>query len=703
MVVMLLSVLVGGVWGFDVFDRMSRGGYEVPGSEAAKATGIAMRVVEAQRGDLLVVYDAMGGRTVDDPVIAGSISRTLDDLPTNLVIRVTSYWQTRDPQFASPDRLSGIAAVTLAGANERDKIKAYREVRDSLHAPGVRTSVAGNIALQDGIEQRVLSDLALAEAVSIPIVLILLVAIFGGVVAASLPVLVGSLAVFGSLGLLNAISLFADVNVFAINIASLFGLGLAIDYGLFIVGRFREELALGRDTGEAVRRSVASAGRTVVFSATMLIAALGGLTLFPQMFLKALAFGGISAVALAALISLTLLPAILGMLGHRVGALSVRLHKKYCEAKGDRFWHELATRVMKRPLMTTVATAAILVALGASVLHIQFGAPDERMLPANDPARQATEQLETDFPIMGSSNVQVVVRSINGASVDQATIWNYLDQIRRVRGIGQAELAGEKGNVTILIAVLRGDPYCAESIKAVRDIRTLAHPRNSEVLVGGATALNADSLSTTVDKLPWVAALLIGATVILLLLAFGSILLAIKAVVMSALSLSATFGALTWIFVEGHGASLLGVTPSPMEIGIVVLMASAVFGLSTDYEVLLLSRIVEARVNGASTEDAIRGGLSTTGRIITAAALLLIAVTGAFALSEITMIRFVGIGMILALLIDVTVIRMTLVPAVLKLMGETNWWSPGPLRRMQERVGIREYGQGREVEFEPAR
>ncbi|MGI8310921.1 MMPL family transporter [Saccharopolyspora hattusasensis] len=700
---MLLSVLVGGVWGFEVFDRMSRGGYEVPGSEAAKATGIAMRVVEAQRGDVLVVYDAMDGRTIDDPVIAGSISRTLDGLPTNRVIRVTSYWQTQDPQLASPDGLSGIAAITLAGANERDKIKAYREVRDSLNAPGVRTGVAGNIALQDSIEQRALSDLALAEAVSIPIVLILLVAIFGGVVAASLPVLVGSLAVFGSLGLLNAISLFVDVNVFAINVASLFGLGLAIDYGLFIVGRFREELAMGRDTGEAVRRSVASAGRTVAFSATMLIAALAGLTLFPQMFLKALAFGGISAVALAALISLTLLPAILSVLGHRVGALSVRLHKKHCEIKGDCFWYALANRVMKRPLMTTVATAAVLVALGSSVLHIQFGTPDERMLPANDPARQATEQLETDFPTTGSSNVQVVVRSTNGAPVDQATLWNYLGQIRRVQGIKQAELAGEKGNVAIIIAALRGDPYHAESIKAVRDIRTLTHPRNSEVLVGGATALNVDSLSTTLDKLPWVAVLLTGATVILVLLAFGSILLAIKAVVMSALSLSATFGALTWIFVEGHGSSLLGVTPSPMEIGIVILMASAVFGLSTDYEVLLLSRIVEARVNGASTEDAIRGGLSATGRIITAAALLLIAVTGAFALSGITMLRFVGIGMILALLLDVTVIRMTLVPAVLKLMGEANWWSPGPLRRMQERVGIREHAQGREVEFEPAR
>ncbi|ASO23171.1 RND superfamily putative drug exporter [Actinoalloteichus hoggarensis] len=685
----LVITILGGFWGIGVFDRLTQGGYDDPNSEASAAAAVAAGALEGQAGDVVVMYRPSEGRSLDDPEVAAAIMENLADLPSEQVESAVSYWHTGMPQFVSDDGTVGLAVIGLVGEDDDEKLTAYEEIAEDLIVDEVSTQVAGGVVAEHAIGHRAEQDLIAAEIVSLPIVLLLLIVIFGGVVAASLPVVVGGLAVFGALGLLHLIALFTTVNVFAVNVASMLGLGLAIDYGLFVVGRFREEMDSGRGPAAAVRRSVATAGRTVAFSAVLLVIALSGLMLFPQEFLRSLAYGGMSAVALAALLSLTVLPALLGLLGHRVDKLSLPWLVRRRQRSTGEGWRRLADGVMKRPGLIAVPIIAGLVLLGSPFLNAQFGMPDERVLPADDPARIATEALKADFPQMGGDGIQIVLQG-DGAAPDEAAVGGYLAEVSEVASIDSVAPTGASDEVIVLEAQVDGDPFGDLANQAVRDIRALDAPADAEVLVGGITAANLDSLDATAEMLPWMALLLVGATLILIFLAFGSVLLPIKAVIMSILSLSATFGTLTWLFVDGHGSGLLGVTPMPMEAGIIVLIAAIVFGLSTDYEVFLLSRMVEARAGGATTEEAVRTGLVRTGRVISAAALLLVVVTGAFAFSGIQMMRFIGVGMIIALILDATIVRMLLVPAVMKLFGDAVWWAPGSLRRLQERVGLSE-------------
>ncbi|ONI82164.1 MMPL domain-containing protein [Saccharothrix sp. ALI-22-I] len=663
--------VVGGIWGLGVFDRLSQGGYEAPTSEAARANEVAQDAFGRQGGDVLVVYNT------SEPTELQKITDQLAGLPTDAVLKVT-------PPIPAAEGGKSLVVITLRSGDSNTQIKQYEQFIDQLPVDGLESQVGGLVPTQKAISDMSASDLTKAEAVSLPIVLILLIVIFGGLVAASLPVIVGGLAIMGSLGVLHAVSLVADVNSFAVNVASLLGLGMAIDYGLFMVGRFREELAAGRNTPDAVRRTVMSAGRTVVFSATMLVIALAGLLLFPQGFLKSLSYGGMSAVAIAAVVSLTLLPALLAILGHRVDKLAMPWRKK--KALSEDGWRRLACRVMKRPVLIALPIVLLLLALGSPFLGVKFGEVTEKVLPEGNPARVAAETINSDFAALSNSGLKIVVTG----NPSQADVQEFIGEVSAVPGVGDAQLGAEPANgVWLINAGLDQDPLSDESKQALRDVRALAGP-GDDVLVGGSTAMVSDSLDAIGEMLPWMILLLVGATFVLMFLAFGSVLLPIKAVVMSALSLSATFGVLVWVFQDGHGASLLGVTPAPLESGIVVLMAAVVFGLSTDYEVFLLSRMVEARGRGASTEEAVSAGLAKTGRVITAAALLLIVVTGAFAFSQITMMRFVGVGMILALALDATVVRMLLVPAVMRMLGDAAWWAPGPLRRIQERIAIHE-------------
>ncbi|MEU4442642.1 MMPL family transporter [Actinosynnema sp. NPDC050801] len=661
--------VVGGIWGLGVFDRLSQGGYEAPTSEAARANQVAQDAFGRQGGDVLAVYDTT------DPAQLQRISAELADLPTDAVLRVL-------PPVPSPESGKSLVVITLRSGDNNTQLKQYEQIADRLQVDGLATQVGGLVPTQKAINDMSASDLTKAEAVSLPIVLVLLIIIFGGLVAASLPVVVGGLAIAGSLGVLHAVSLVAEVNSFAVNVASLLGLGMAIDYGLFMVGRFREELAEGRDTPDAVRRTVMSAGRTVLFSATLLVIALAGLLLFPQGFLKSLSYGGMSAVAIAAIVSLTLLPALLAVLGHRVDKLAMPWRKKKTASEGG--WRRLAGHVMKRPVLFALPIVLVLLALGSPFLGVKFGEVTEKVLPEGNPARVAAETVNNDFAALSNAGFKIVITG----DPSPADVQRFAGEVGAVPGVGEAQVAAEPADgVWLVNAGLDQDALSDESKQALRDVRALAGP-GDEVLVGGSTAMVTDSLDAIGEKLPLMILLLVGATFVLMFLAFGSVLLPIKAVVMSALSLSATFGVLVWVFQDGHGASLLGVTPAPLESGIVVLMAAMVFGLSTDYEVFLLSRMVEARGRGASTEEAVTAGLAKTGRVITAAALLLIVVTGAFAFSQITMMRFVGVGMILALALDATVVRMLLVPAVMKLLGDAAWWAPGPLRRIQERMAI---------------
>ncbi|WP_307798095.1 MMPL family transporter [Actinoplanes flavus] len=686
LIVALVAVLGAGVWGFGVFGQLTEGGYHDPNSESGRAAEVITATTEGRSGDVIAVYTPDQG-TIDDPELGTRIKDRLAALPKSAVNAQTSYWDQQAPDFAAEDKSSGVAVITLVGSDDAAKMESYADIEDSFTVPGAHVQLAGGIPLGHASSERSTEDLAFAEMVSLPIVLILLLVIFGSLVAASLPVLVGGCAVLGSLGVLHLIALNHEVNSFAVNVASLLGLGMAIDYGLFMVGRFREEQAL-HPTAEAVRRTVATAGRTVVFSATLLMTALAGLLLFPQGFLKSLAYGGLAAVFLAMLLSLTLLPALLALLGPRVDLIPVRL--PFAARTGTGGWQRLATWVLRRPVLVAVPILIALLVLAWPITDARFGENDERQLPAGDPSRVAVETLKADYPQFSADGVQIVVRSANGREPD---VEAFTDAAGKITGVAGVTATGGNGeDVVVLTADLDStDSFSTEARQAVEDLRALPAPAGTETLVGGVTARNVDSVAAIADELPVMIALLVGATLVLMFLAFGSILLPVKAVVMSALSLSATFGVLVWIFQEGHGASLLDVTPTSLEAGIVVLMAAVVFGLSTDYEVFLLSRMVEARLRGATTEEAVTLGLTRTGRVISAAALLLIVVTGAFSLSSISTMRFIGVGMIVALVLDATVVRVLLVPSVLALLGDASWWAPGPLRRLQERAGLAEY------------
>lgn len=702
--VVLLTALAG-VWGAGVFDRLAEGGYDDPNGQSVHAAQVVEHQIGQPAADVVVIYTDPNGAPADPRLLSGKVDNALTALPP---AAVTHHTLAGDP--AHPN--SRLAVLTLAGGDDQNaKVKAYDQIAGRLRIDGLTTQVGGQIPIEKSMSDRSKSDLTRAEAVSLPVTLILLVVIFGGLVAASLPVVVGGLAIAGSLGVLHLISLGTEVNSFAVNVASLLGLGLAIDYGLFSVGRFREELsrhsreelASGRAVPDAVRRTVATSGRTVAFSATLLVVALSGLLLFPQSFLKSLAYGGMSAVAIAAVVSLTVLPALFAVLGHRVDRLAVPWRRGTKSEVDSPGWWRLARGVMRRPALVAVPIIAVLLVLGAPFLSVRFGAIDQKALPANDPARQAIETLNRDWPVLGGNALDVVLQGDHNAAPAQQDVQRFAADVGNVPGVTGAQPMGSGGGAVLIKATLSGDAVSESARQALTGIRALPHPPGSTVLVGGVTARLTDSLSAIRGHLPWMAALLVGATLVLMFLAFGSVALPIKAVAMSGLSLSATFGVLVWVFQDGHGAGLLGVTPSPMEAGIVVLMAAMVFGLSTDYEVFLLSRMVEARTRGASTEDAVATGIARTGRVISAAAVLLIVVTGAFALGQISVMRFIGVGMILALALDATVVRMLLVPAVLRLLGDAAWWAPGPLRRLQQRVGIHESDDPDELPAAPAK
>ncbi len=665
LVAVAVTAVAAGVYGFGVFGSLSQGGYVDPGSESAQALELSQEDPRTSSPDVIAMYPVADG---------DAVTSALAELPDEHIASVRSYWNSQDPSLRSEDGSTGLVAITLSGDGSDEKNEAFDAVESTLEIDGVQTRLAGTIPLEAGISAQVEHDLIMAEAVSLPVVLVLLILIFGGLVAAALPVAVGGLSVLAALGVLHGVATVTTVSEFAVNVASLLGLGMAIDYGLFIVSRFREELGTGVAPPDAVRRTVASAGRTVAFSATLLMIALSTLLLFPQDFLKSLAYGGVAAVALAAVMSLTVLPAALALLGGRVNALSLRRRGRAANPEPSRFWGRLADAVMRRPLLVATPIVAGLAVLIVPFFDAQFGQPDERILPDDHTARASVEVLDEQFPALSDDTIRVVLDT-RDTSVAPPDIEQFSAQVAGIEGVSDVTPAGPlTGGIVVLDAQYEGDTYGDTANTAVDGIRALSPPGDAVVLVGGLTSSNADSLDAIGDRLPVMITILVGATLVLMFLAFGSVVLPIKAAIMSAVSLTATFGVLTWIFVDGHGAGFLNVTPQPMEVGTVVLMAAVVFGLSTDYEVFLLSRIVEAHAQGASTAEAVREGLTRSGRVITAAALLLIVVVGAFSLSGIQMMRFIGVGMIIALALDATVIRMLLVPALLKLLGRANWW-----------------------------
>ncbi len=626
------------------------------------------------------------------------------------MLQAASYWSLGSPPpLKSNGGDTALVLVRIEGDDDTVRDRGVEIAKEVSGDDGTLTVTAGGLSIvNDAVSSRVESDLARAEKIALPVTLALLVVVFGSVVAAALPLAVGILAIIGTFAVLQVMTTVTDVSIFSLNLTTALGLGLAIDYSLFVVSRFREELASGQPTEAAVIRTVRTAGRTVMFSAATVAISLAAMLLFPIVFLRSFAYAGIAVALLAAVGAVVVLPAMLAVLGPRVNKWTV-FHRSAARPVGEGMWHRIATTVMRRPLPIATAAIALLLFLGAPFLHIAFGLPDDRVLPPGDPARAVQDTLRDDFGSREASAIEVVLTNTGDPASRSSDIAGYaaalsqIDHVARVDALtgsyidgrqvapaGPASARFQAADATWLSVVPSVEPLSSQGEGIVHDVRALAAP--ADRLVGGASVELVDSKASLFSRVPYAAAFIAVVTFVVLFLLFGSLLVPIKAVVLNMLSLTATFGAMVWIFQEGHLAGALDFTPTgTIAVVMPILMFCIAFGLSMDYEVFLLSRIKEQHDLGADTRTSVAVGLERTGRIVTAAAVLIAVVFIAFATSGVAFIKLFGIGLALAVLVDAFIIRATLVPAFMTLAGDANWWAPRWLRRVHDRFGMSEH------------
>ena len=739
----MVALMAGlGLYGLDLPKHLSQSGWFDPTSQSVKGSILADQVLgRDHKSDIVLLVTPPPGVKIDDLEFGTKMENFVNDLVTNP--KSKDFVGRTDPGIVDPfyladnsqaakaaqdiirshafnfDENKAFISIGVKGDDDTSILQNYKELRpafdnidERFDLQGAKFQLAGLQPIANAMSEGMEHDIRRAEVIALPVVALMLFFVFGGVIAAALPVLIGGLTIAGSLGIMKFLTQVTELNVFAQSVVTLIGLGIAIDYGLFIVSRFREELAEGYTTQAAIRRTVMTAGQTVWFSATIIIAAIACLLIYPQAFLKSVAYGAIASVALAAFLSITVLPAILSILGPRVDAFgfSFLRRTKTKQEVEDGFWGKLAGWVMKHPLMTAIPTVLLLLALIIPFGNIQFGGISERYLPPDNPTRMAQEAFDKAFPKERTEEIKLIVVYDENNADDQDRLAALAETANKhdanvpadqrfftkefSLSADEGALSGSWGDsghgLVQMSAGLRDPKDMKETANAIKYLRSMDHHGLRYVYVAGTPALTQDSIDALLQRLPLMTIILVLVTGFLMFLAFGSIVLPIKAALVSALGLGATLGILTWIFVEGHGASLLNFTPGPLFAAVLVLIIAIVFGLSTDYEIFLLSRMVEARQKGASTTEAIRVGTAHTGRIITAAAAILVVVTGAFALSDIVMMKYIAFGMIAALILDATVIRMLLVPSTMKLLGDDCWWAPQWMKTMQRKLGLGE-------------
>jgi RND superfamily putative drug exporter len=715
-----ILVIAAGVFGFTVFGKLASGGFNDPGSQSSRAGALLASRFHATDPDVILVVTATGRRGVDDAAVAAAGT----DLTTQIAATaglsdVGSYWSLgHAASLRSDDGTRALIVASTgstfgsAGAPQLDIAKKIVAQYSGLRAGGViDVAVGGSLAINNEISSTITKDLARAEAISIPITTILLILVFGSLVSASLPLLIGLVSILGSFMALAVIASFTDVSVFSINLITGLGMGLGIDYALLIVNRFREELNSGRDVPGAVRATVRTTGRTIVFSGLTVALALSSMLVFPLYFLRSFAYAGVAVVLLAVLSAVVVLPALLAILGRRVDSLTVL--RRSVHPPEDGFFSRLARRIMHRPVAIAVAigVTALLVFLGTPFLGAKWGQVDERALPTSASSRQAQQLIKTQFSSQESSLSNVVLPDLTpSTTAAQTELTAYAEALSRVPGVARVDAA-----TGTFVAGALAAPPTAESARyaptgttgtwlsvapkaggssdqgqaLVRALRGVPAP--STVLTSGNAAITYDTKAVLGAKLPWALAIIAIFTAILLFLFTGSIVVPLKALVLNLLSLSAMFGAMVWIFQEGHLSGLLHFTPTgSLDMSVPILMFCIAFGLSMDYEVFLLSRIKEEYDRTGDTDAAVVLGLQRTGRIITAAAGLLSIVFLAFATSHVANIKLMGLGVAVAVLIDATLVRALLVPAFMRLAGKWNWWAPAPLTRLYNRIGLTE-------------
>jgi len=689
--VAVLVVVGAAVYGAGVFDSLGRGGFEDPASESYRAAEDERSLFGNHAPDVVAIYSS-DDLPADEPEFRAAVEAVVAGLAVPEVVRVVPYFAVpADSGFVTPDGHTVQVHVSLAGDTLNEQLINYDDIEPMLHADGLETDLAGLYPAHADVNVITEEDLKQAELLSLPLVVLLALLIFGSLTASAMPALLGIIALLTSIAGMRVLTLFTDVSMFSINVISLLGIGLAVDYSLFIVSRFREELALlppddPLSPRKAVARTLATAGRTVMFSGLVVAASMSSLLVFPQVFLRSMGYGGIAAVLIAMVAAITVLPAILVLLGRRIDAGRLPWRRKWDmpePAGDDGRWADLARAVMRRPIAVLTVTAVILLAVASPFLGAKWGGIDHRILPEDAPSRIAADKLLEFGP--ETSIASVVLRE-----VDDATVASYVDAAQDVDGVRQAVVLAEEGDAALVRVIWDGNSQAEASQEIVKDLRDL-EPDTGTALVGGLTADTVDLISSVHGHLPLMGGIVLAVMLVLLFIAFGSLVLPIKAVVMNAFSITASFGVVTWIFNDGHLSGLLGFTsPGFLEATNPILMLAILFGLSMDYEVFLLSRVRERWDATGDHVLAVASGVQSTGRIITSAALLLGVVIGAFATGDIVLMKMLGVGMVVALIVDATIVRALMVPATMALLGRFNWWAPGPLRRWWERYGFRE-------------
>ncbi|MBS4099953.1 MMPL family transporter [Tsukamurella paurometabola] len=779
--VLFVSIAATGVWGFLGLGAKTKmnGLYDEASDSVASAQVTDKANGREMQPDILVLIKPAEGKKISDEDVMKAVAKTREDVLAKFATgddAKLNPLNEKDPQESSlsytmfapgaPQANDGLYkkftrtdadggtwgffTLPMKSADDTQRGKDWVEIQKPLmeilqsdaNKATFEARVGGLVPVTSEVTEGVQKDQKKAEIIALPLVAIVLFFVYGGIVAAVLPMIIGVLTIGAAMAVASVMADFTDVNLFVGPIISLIGLGIAHDYGLFMVSRFREELDEGYDTPTAVRRTVMTAGRTVVMSSLLIVAALACLYISPLGLLTSMATGALLGVFIAALLSLVLLPAMLGVLGPRVFALSFHwfltifdkwnlpliggvIHwaaEKTGRAKTKAnieagMWGKVTDAVMKRPKTAIVAVVTLLLAICIPIVGLQFGGISQTYLPPTNETRQTQDKFQELFPDNTGQPVKIVFTNASDEQIKQV-----LDEANKIPGFTHSNPADPnsarfsaatdavstaKGTSDKL--VVRGqevsvrvsngsmqDPNdtkaVGEAVAALRSIKMDGADPSKGVgfLVGGMPVLQYDSIDSMISLLPNLMVLLVLVTTLAMFLAFGSLTLPIKAVLMSLLSLGSTLGFLTWMFVEGHGGDLFNFTGGPMMAPVLVLVIAVVFGLSTDYEVFVISRMIEERAGGATTNQAIRAGTANTGRIITAAAILLACVAAAFATSDLVMLKYVSFGLIFALLIDATVVRMVLVPAVMKLLGDDSWWAPVWMRKIQEAVGLGE-------------
>lgn len=732
-----LLVLLSALYGMDVMERLTLApGWDVPGSGSAEAVNRFKEQEGVDETPVIVLFSPKAGKAghVDDPDYRSAVEQTLYAISANGDVRqVISYYSSGDRRFRSDDGRLTYAIVQLARA-EDEGIGAYQRLRAQLRSDTLEVRLGGELPTYVDTRVQLERDLRKAEWVSFASLAILLVWVFGSVVAAILPLIVGGVSMVLSIAMLKLATNFVDITVYSANVVSMLGLGLAIDYALFIVSRFREEQAQGQGIDDNVCRTLITAGRTVAFSGLTVAASLFCLAFLPQRFFQNMGLaGGVSVVA-AMLTAIVVLPALLALLGDRVNrlALPVLARRAERQALGGGWWYGFSHFIMRYPYSVIVVTLSLLFTLGYPALNMKLGQPDAMALPKHAESRVVQETLNAHFSTADLSPLLIAIRA-DKTVTDPASVAGIhalsrqiqaMPGVTRVAGMtslddaltldeyqmlyqnpGQFPVAAEtlstyaRGAQTRLVVFYSFLPKAPEAQRLVEAIRAIPKPAGiAEIQVGGYPAFYLDYLDSLKKWVPITMVAIIAIIFVLLFFMLGSLMLPFKVVLTSLLSLSATFGALVLIFQHGHLADVLGFTPvGALDGTVLVLIFASAFGLSIDYEVFLLSRVKEICDATGDSIQAVATGVQRSGPIITNAALLIGIVLSAFAMGEVVFMKQIGLGLLMAVVVDATIVRMLLVPSTMRLLGRLNWWAPRPLMRVYERFNLSEHEQIRHL------